>query len=283
MNLSYEKFSLIPGFEFFSNDECKKCNDVCTDKYVPVCGYSKSLNESVTFSNDCKLSIEQCKNPQYGYDKFSDGICLEDQCNNICTKELKLVCAYSSALDTYLEFPNECKLKYYICSNIDDGYSKYGDGECPKTCSAACTDIDDPVCAYSTTLERYLDFYNECQLNNYACNNPDEGYAKYSDGICPKECGKSCSKLFQPICAYSSKLDKYLDFSNDCELKNYVCKNPDDGYFKFSDGKCPKKCNEVCSKIYHLVCAYSSKLDKYLNFSNDCLLESYACKHPNEG
>ena len=59
------------------------------------------------------------------------------------------------------------------------------------------------------------------------------------------------------------------------------------GYFLNNDGECPDistpPCQRACFFIYKPVCSYSSTLEIYQEFPNQCALDVYLCQHAQEG
>ncbi|KAG7399449.1 hypothetical protein PHYBOEH_008821 [Phytophthora boehmeriae] len=157
------------------------CAHDCSDVKEPVCG-----SDGVTYSNECKLSFEACKDMS-GVTKVSDGECPttgnsapspdtgNDDCSFACLHVYDPV--YDDNGNMY---SNECEMRRAQCKNKDKTVSSSSSSSSssptpsstPSTetgnsdCSFACFDVYRPV-----TDEDGKTYSNECYMRRAKCKN----------------------------------------------------------------------------------------------------------------
>lgn len=245
------------------------CNLFCPSEIATVCG-----SDGVTYSNDCYLRIEACKN-QRDIKVYHEGSC--DNRTNPCRK---LKCN-----------------KFKRC-NITRGAA-----EC--VCPTYCEPVLRPVCGSDG-----ITYDNECQLQKDACQNERHIVIKQRGpcgvkrpclnhhcnfyGVCVVRDGRAecdcptCSEEFDPVCGMNG-----ISYMNECKLKLENCQKRSDVQVKHkglcngcenkqchyyavcqSDGKnarcvCPSACVEVENKV----CGTDR-----ITYQNECELKVASCR-----
>lgn len=86
-----------------------------------------------------------------------------------------------------------------------------------------CSDEKEYV--WATDEERCHVFHNRCLLKVEQCARLDQGKSELLETekeICQQSCVKACKRNFEPVCAQFFQ-EEYLTFSNECEMRNYMC------------------------------------------------------------
>ena len=80
--------------------------------------------------------------------------------------------------DRFAQYDRLCNSIFFTFLGIFLGYVFNNDGECPSPCTPPCnrpcSKLDKQICAYSKTLNKYMQFINECVLGVYNCQHPQE-------------------------------------------------------------------------------------------------------------
>lgn len=88
-----------------------------------------------------------------------------------------------------------------------------------------CSDVKELVWAMSD--ERCHVFHNDCLLKVEQCARKNSGRSELIETtreICKPSCTKECPDIYDPVCAQIFQ-EEYLTFSNECEMRNYICTN----------------------------------------------------------
>ena len=112
-------------------------------------------------------------------------------CKTACTKEYDPRCA-NVECSKYQTFDNQCMYELYVCEHPKEKVKLISKTACPEqytptpppTCSKACIEIYDPVCA-KLQDGRTKTFGNQCELDNAICGRPKEKI-EVTKGECPK-------------------------------------------------------------------------------------------------
>ncbi|XP_054290579.1 uncharacterized protein LOC129005644 [Macrosteles quadrilineatus] len=262
------------------------CTELCVKKYDPYCGYSPSTKEFSTFDNKCWYDKEvQCA---YGDHILAHkGACtkpeIENDCYRVCSSIYDPVCAYSSSRG-YKTYENVCSfIRDLTCKGCDyvfvhKGKCRYPEGP-QEGCPLACSQEENPVCAFSSSTKSYKTFLNQDRLKaENKCYYGD--YVFVHKGKCTKEeigrkCYRKCPYDYKPVCGVNVK-EGYRTFPCLCELE--VANKCDGADYSLAHvGKCTHKelggaCRHNCPLHYTGLCGYS-KIKGHKTFANECFMD----------
>ncbi|EDV48585.1 uncharacterized protein LOC6551821 [Drosophila erecta] len=94
-------------------------------------------------------------------------------------------------------------------------------------CSVQYRCSDEKELAWAMADERCYVFHNNCLLKVEQCARKSSGRSELvetSREICKPSCTKDCPVIYEPVCAQIFQ-EEYLTFSNECEMRNYICTN----------------------------------------------------------
>ncbi|XP_064550106.1 uncharacterized protein LOC135436437 [Drosophila montana] len=100
-----------------------------------------------------------------------------------------------------------------------------------------CSDEKEYV--WATDEERCHVFHNRCLLKVEQCARLNQGKSELIEAekeTCKQNCVKACKRNFEPVCAQFFQ-EEYLTFSNECEMRNYMC-TKERAYSFYALGEC---------------------------------------------
>ncbi|XP_017084479.1 uncharacterized protein LOC108116889 [Drosophila eugracilis] len=101
---------------------------------------------------------------------------------------------------------------------------------------------DEKQLVWAVADERCHVFHNSCLLKVEQCARKNSGKTdliETTKEICKPMCTKVCPDVYDPVCAQIFQ-EEYITFSNECEMRNYICTN-ERPYSYFAVGECVEK------------------------------------------
>lgn len=86
-----------------------------------------------------------------------------------------------------------------------------------------CSDEKEYI--WATDEERCHVFHNRCLLKVEQCARRNQNKSELVEKdreSCKQHCYIACEDVFEPLCAQFFQ-EEYLTFSNECEMRNYMC------------------------------------------------------------
>jgi len=113
------------------------CPTSCPEDLAPVCG-----DDGVTYQNECKLRMEECKLGTRVINIKYQGSCQGNRCDSLCTESTFLeVCGTDS-----VTYPSECSLRKFACNTNTDVTVQH-QGQCDS-----CHPVDEWMCRDSSCV-----------------------------------------------------------------------------------------------------------------------------------
>ncbi|EDW67925.1 uncharacterized protein [Drosophila virilis] len=122
-----------------------------------------------------------------------------------------------------------------LLTKLEQGQARHSLFDC--NVQYKCSDEKEYV--WATDEERCHVFHNRCLLKVEQCARVSQGKSELIETdkeICKQSCVKACKRNFEPVCAQFFQ-EEYLTFSNECEMRNYMC-TKERAYSFYALGEC---------------------------------------------
>ncbi|XP_072037590.1 kielin/chordin-like protein [Amphiura filiformis] len=225
------------------------CEKPCTREYKPKCG-----TDGNTYSNQCVLSIEICKDPTLA--QAHDGPCppapIGIECEKACRRDYRPKCGTDG-----VTYNNQCLFEIAVCKNPQLGLDS--EGPCPPACEiGVCVLVNDPHCGTDGNT-----YSNLCALRQAKCSNPVLDVLYKGDCLeCPIQ---ACTFGHNPQCGSDG-----TTYSNPCSLDAARC---NDAKLTLAySGRCQGCPIFACNQNWDPQCGSDGT-----TYANPCLLRSAQC------